>query len=431
MLIRQFILASLVLAFFSLTFVSTATGQDTLKTMPNGTDGLVFTYRDTASNQVDKLPPNSYVGSKTTFKIGLGWIYDFTTYQQDATFKKQMDTAGFDLGPTFKTPDFRILGSGVIKSKRYLAFKFAYMYDGDAKKWLVRESGLTIGVPELFGNIFIGRTKEGFSMIKVMNGHSGITNERQMALDVIPIMADGIKWMGALPKSRIFWNLGYFNDLTSKGQGFSTFQWQYVARVGWLAFNNTKEKTLLHIAGNFQYSKPLDGKMTMNSSPESNPTPQILNTGSFATDKSTHIGGEIYYKKGSFMIGSEVVTHKFHADKSASHQFTGGDVILSYFFGGNDRPYTTTGSIFQFVPVRKSVFKGGPGEFEAVVRFSKFSLDDKEIRGGSFWRLTPMINWYLAKQIRMEFIYGYGKFDRYGMQGKVQFFESRIQFSVL
>src|SRR5215831_3908681 len=166
-------------------------GQDTSKTMPNGTDGLVFTPHsaDTIKSQLKNLQPNEFEGKIATFKIGLGYIHDFVTYRESKEFRQQMDTAGFDLKPTFQVRDFRILGSGELKTKRYLAFKFAYMYDGDAKTWLVRESGITIGVPELAGNIFIGRTKEGYSMVKVMNGHSPWTAERQMSIDVIPILA--------------------------------------------------------------------------------------------------------------------------------------------------------------------------------------------------------------------------------------------------
>ncbi len=43
-----------------------------------------------------------------------------------------------------------------------------------------------IGVPELRGEYFVGRTKEGFLLNKVMIGYSGWTMERQMAIDVIP-----------------------------------------------------------------------------------------------------------------------------------------------------------------------------------------------------------------------------------------------------
>src|SRR4030095_713367 len=146
--------------------------------------------------------------------------------------EQQMDSAGLDVGKAkLETRDFRIMGSGVLKTKRPISWKFAYMYDADDKVWRSRETGVTIGVPELAGHLFIGRTKEGYSMVKVMNGHSPWGAERQMALDVIPILADGIKYFGNLPKSRVFWNLAYFNDIFSKGQSFSTYAWQYDARI--------------------------------------------------------------------------------------------------------------------------------------------------------------------------------------------------------
>jgi phosphate-selective porin OprO/OprP len=77
------------------------------------------------------------------------------------------------------------------------------------------------------------------------------------------------------------------------------------------------------------------------------------------------------------------------------------------------------------------VFKGGWGEWEGVIRVSTFDLNDGSIRGGQMWRITPMINWYLSKIVRMEFIYGYGILDRYDLNGAVQFFESRIQFTMM
>ena len=72
--------------------------------------------------------------------------------------------------------------SGVFKTKRTISWKFAYMYDGDGKYWMIRETGFTIGVPELFGHIFVGRTKEGYS--------HGQSNERPFTMDCRK--ADGI-----------------------------------------------------------------------------------------------------------------------------------------------------------------------------------------------------------------------------------------------
>jgi phosphate-selective porin OprO/OprP len=417
----------LVAAFFFLPFKSWC--QADKKTVPNGTDGLVLVIPPDDS-LVKKLPANEFNGHYSTLKIGLGYIGDYAAFKLSDEFKQQMDSAGLTFDNKYETRDFRLMFSGALKTKRAITWKFAYMYDGDEKKWMIRETGVTIGVPELAGHIFIGRTKEGYSMIKVMNGHSGVTAERQMALDVIPILADGIKWFGYLPKPRIFWNLGYYNDFVSKDQGFSTYAWQYVARVGWLPYYDKEKNKVLHIAANLRYGKPLDGKITLKSRPESNPAPQIINTGSFQSDHSSHIGAELYYSNSKLLIGSEVMMHNFQSEKGEDHQFVGGDVAVSYLFGGT-RPYTTVGSIFGFVKVQKPVFKGGWGAWEAVLRLSSLDLDDGSIQGGKLWRITPMVNWYLTKVARLEFIYGYGVLDRYNLNGSLQIFQARLQLSIL
>ncbi|MGC3944304.1 MAG: porin [Chryseolinea sp.] len=404
------------------------------KVVPNGSDGLDLTVPTPDSINTKKpevVSPQEIAAPFSTFRIGLGLIYDATTYKADDVFNQQMDSLGTKLDPQIKLRDFRILGSGVFRTKRTLSWKFAFMYDGNIGSWLVRESGFTIGVPELWGHFFIGRTKEGFSMVKVMNGHSPWTNERQMALDPIPILADGIKWFGFEPNTRIFWNLGAFNDVLSKDQGFSTFEWQYVARIGFMPIYDKENSRILHIAANLRYGKPDNGQFAIKSRPESTPTPFVLTSGTFAADRSDHIGYEIYYSNKRFMVGSEGMVHNFHAKAGEDHSFYGGDVMLSYFLTGTTRPYKTDGSIFGFVNVRKSVFKGGWGEFEAVLRASTFNVNDGSVQGGQFWRITPMVNWYLSRIMRMEFTYGYGIFDRYGLRGTTSFFESRIQFTVM
>ncbi|MBK7651193.1 MAG: hypothetical protein IPJ20_11330 [Flammeovirgaceae bacterium] len=69
--------------------------------------------------------------------------------------------------------------------------------------------------------------------------------------------------------------------------------------------------------------------------------------------------------------------------------FFGGEVVASYMITGESRPYHTATGILGFVPVKKSVFKGGPGAWEALVRVSTLDLDDGMIKGGKFWRITP------------------------------------------
>src|ERR1700756_4781375 len=96
--------------------------QDTVKTLPNGTDGLEFIERPIDTVLVHKkkeLPANEFEGTYSTYRIGMGYIGDFTAYGQSATFKRQMDSLGLNLTPHYQTRDFRVLFSGrLLKTQR-------------------------------------------------------------------------------------------------------------------------------------------------------------------------------------------------------------------------------------------------------------------------------------------------------------------------
>ena len=80
--------------------------------------------------------------------------------------------------------------------------------------------------------------------------------------------------------------------------------------------------------------------------------------------------------------------------------------------------------------LRAPVFQGGPGAWEIVNRFSYADLTSGPVQGGKFWRFTPMVNWYLSDNVRLEMTYGYGSLDRFGLVGKTQFFQTRIQLQL-
>jgi phosphate-selective porin OprO/OprP len=305
------------------------------------------------------------------------------------------------------------------------------MFDGVTDAWFLRETGFMINVPELWGNFFIGRTKEGFSLNKVMNAVAGWGMERQMALDVIPILADGIKWLGYLPKQRILWNLGVYTDWISHDESFSTYEWQTVVRVGWLPMYSREDNTVFHVGFSYRYGKPDDDVIRLRSRPESNPAPNFLDTDKITTNGSHHVGGEVYFSTGPWMFGSEVYVHQFNSPEASSRIFYGGDISATYMITGEARPYSTVSGIYGFAPVDRPVFKGGPGAWEAVMRFSTYDLDDGPVHGGKYWKLTPMLNWYLSKEVRLELAYGYGVLDRFNLKGATQFFQARIQLTLL
>ncbi|MCU0382407.1 MAG: porin [Chitinophagaceae bacterium] len=401
--------------------------------IPDGTQGemLEVVTSDSSRMQWKDKRWRLFNGRFTTFKFGGAVLYEYAAFAQDENSQKQMDSLGTPLADQFKFRDVRVYMSGQLKTKRTISWKAGFMYDGPSNSWFVRETGVMVGVPEISSSFFVGRTKEGYSLNKVMNGYAGWGLERQMAIDMIPILADGIKWLGYLPKQRIFWNTGIFTDWLSKDESFSTYRWQFITRAGWLPILSPSTNTVLHIGFNYRYGKVAGGEMQLRSRPETNPAPYFISTGKFQSEHSNHVGYEVYYKAGAFLAGSEYHWHKFNAPAYGNPLFKGGELMVSYLFTGESRPYHTSTSILGFVPIKKSVFKGGLGAIEGVLRFTQFDLDGGNIQGGKFWRITPMVNWYMSKDIRLEFAYGYGVLDRFNIKGGTQFFQARIQVALL
>lgn len=401
------------------------------KTIPDGTQGEVFEL-DSGAVSAKKKKWNLFPGTYSSLKIGGGFLYEFAGYSQDLASQQQMDSLGTKLEPTFKVRDFRFVVSGQLKkTRRSITWKGGFMYDAASDSWLVRETGIMVGMPELSGYVFVGRTKEGFSLNKVMNGYAGWGMERQMALDVIPILADGIKWLGFIPKQRLIYNVGIFTDWLSHGQSFSTYDWQANVRMAWLPMYEPARNKLVHIGTSLRYGKIDGGTIRVRSRPEANPAPYFIDTGEFPAARSIHYGIEFYYTNGPWMIGSEFYWHRFDSPGLSNPSFYGGEWVVSYILTGQSRPYSTVSGIYAFVPVPEPVLKGGWGTWELLFRLTSLDLDDGLIRGGKLWRFTPMINWYMSDHLRLEFVYGYGVMDRFGLSGTTQFFQARMQFTVL
>jgi phosphate-selective porin OprO/OprP len=283
-----------------------------------------------------------------------------------------------------------------------------------------------IAVPELWGHLFVGRTKEGFSVNKVMAGYAGWTLERATISDAsIPILADGVKWLGYVPRLGLIWNLGMYVDWLSEGQAFSTYKHQVAGRLAWLPVMS--EETVLHVGFSARYGEPKDRELRLRSRPEANPAPYFVDTETFDANSTKMFALEAYYRPGPFLFGSEYFVQKAETPESGSLWFHGGDAVVSWLLTGETRAYNTRGGFFSLVSPARTVFQGGPGAWEFVARLSYVDLDNGPVRGGRFWRFTPMVNWYLSDHVRLEFAYGYGTLNRFNVAGTTQFFQSRLQ----
>ncbi|HZL85975.1 MAG TPA: porin [Candidatus Krumholzibacteria bacterium] len=369
---------------------------------------------------------NEYEGPYFTIRLGAGFLYEGAAYSQDDASQQQ-----FDLEPDTKVRDTRFLLRGRFKTKRPISWSAGIMYDGATDDWLFRETGVMVAVPELWGHFFIGRTKEGFSLNKVMSGYAGWTMERSSMSDAtIPILGDGVKWLGYVPKRHLIWNLGYYLDSYNARQAFSTYDNQVVARVAWLPILSEDDRTLLHVGVNGRYGNVDEDLLQIRARPEANPAPYFVDTGSFAARHTSMAGWEAYYRSGPWMFGNEYWFQKVESETAGDPVFQGGDVVATWILTGETRAYNTVGGFFKSVSPARTLFEGGPGAVEAVLRFSYIDLDGGSLRGGKFWRLTPMVNWHMSDHVRLELTYGYGKLDRFDVRGGTHFFQSRLQLTM-
>jgi phosphate-selective porin OprO and OprP len=369
---------------------------------------------------------NEYEGPLGSIRVGFGFLLDYAAFDQDDVNKEQVE-----VDSQWKYRDARALFSGRLNFKRPTTWSAGIMYDFARKQWVFRQTGIMVAVPELWGHIFAGRTKEGFSLNKVMIGYGGWTIERgQMSDATLPILADGVKWLGYVSKAHIIWNLGWYGDALSEGQTFSSYESQVSARFVWVPVLSANGGTLLHFGLSERYGKVNSGKLRLRARPGAFAAPYFVDTNEFAADSTTMTGLELYYRPGRFTFGSEYFWQTVNAPASGDPLFHGGEVFGTWLITGETRSYNTKGGYFNQVSPKRSIFSGGPGAWEVVGHFSRIDLDGGSITGGKFWRFTPMVNWYLSDNIRLEFVYGHSSLNRFNSVGKTQFFQTRLQFQL-
>jgi phosphate-selective porin OprO and OprP len=396
---------------------TTRAGRDTILE-----DGLTAGEADGEPRRRRLVKWNEYEGPFITFRFGAGFLVDYTSYLQDEASKEQ-----FSLEPGYKLRDFRLIMGGRIKTKRRITYQAGLMYDAPTKSWFVRQTGFMVAVPELWGHFFIGRSKAGISENRVMVGYDGWGIERAPISETIPLLADGVKWLGYLPSRHLLWNLGWFTDLLSEGQSFSYFDNQVAARIIWVPMVSDSVGKLVHIGLNLSTGKPNEGKLQVRSRPENFLAPYFLDTGKFPAQRARQVGLEAYYRPGPWLFGAESYLEKVESPEAHDPTFRGSDFVVSWLITGETRRYNTVGGYFKAVSPAKTLFEGGPGAWEAVLRYSYTNLNSGTLQGGKFWRITPMVNWHMSDNARLEFVYGYGTLDRFELKGKTQFFQSRIQ----
>ncbi len=176
-----------------------------------------------------------------------------------------------------------------------------------------------------------------------------------------------------------------------------------------------KEDKVLDLGVAFRYGVPENHTLRLKSRPEAFTAPYFLDTGSFSANSTWTLGYEAYYRADRWLFGSEYWWMHISSPSTNNPVVNGGDIVATYLFNDASRVYNTAGGFFRAVSPKRSVFQGGPGAWELVLRYSYINLDSQKLTGGTFARITPMVNWHMSNNMRLEMAYGYGRLDRFAL----------------
>ena len=129
-------------------------------------------------------------------------------------------------------------------------------------------------------------------------------------------------------------------------------------------------------------------------------------------------------------MGGEYFMQKVDAPESGDPSFQGAEAVFSWLLTGEVRVYSTQNGDFKQISPLRTVFSGGPGAWEARGARQHRRSRQRADFGGTFWRFTPMVNWYMSDHARLEIAHGYGSLNRFGLIGKTHFFQTRLQLQL-
>ena len=216
-----------------------------------------------------------------------------------------------------------------------------------------------------------------------------------------------------------------FTNWLSEGEAFSHYSHQVVGRLAYLQMESDTAGTLWHAGAGVHIGNPQHDSLQLRSKPEVFESPNFIDT-VFPASSGTIAGVEIYRRDGPWLYGTEYYVEKANSTQANNPHFMEG-MRSSRGTSRARRDRTSRRTARSPISPARPVWQGGHGALEAVLRVSYSDLDSDSLSGGKFWRVTPMVNWYLNDQARLEVSYGVGGLQRFGTHSTTEFFQARLQ----
>ncbi|MEM7049652.1 MAG: porin [Acidobacteriota bacterium] len=302
----------------------------------------------------------------------------------------------------------RLFFSGTI----YERVEFKAQYDfagGDAN---IRD--LYIGIKNEWGSIRFGHQFEPFSLQALTSSKYIAFLERALPVEAFsPGRNSGVRLHGSQGDT-LNWGVGAFYDADSFGDSTDEDRVNVTGRIGFRPFYQDKGARMLHL-GVAATVKDTESTLRFRSRPEAHLSDRFVNTGNFAADGATLLGGELAGVFGPFWFSGEYMQADADAPAVGDPTFDGYYVQAGYYLTGEHRRFKPSGGAFDRQKPKNIFGKdSGVGAWEIAARISSLDLNDGAVTGGEIDNYSLALNWYLNPATRMMINYVHADVDTVG-----------------
>ena len=181
-----------------------------------------------------------------------------------------------------------------------------------------------------------------------------------------------------------------------------------------LALGNATEGEgqLLHMAISGSTQQPNDNVLRFTATPgvgfneldfrtDATPVPAFADTGSFAADGLSILGGEVAYALGPVLFRGEVIAADVRTP-SGRASLGGWYAETSWAVTGEARGYNRLIGVFKGLEPATAVGAGGTGAIELAARYDTVTLTDGPVTGGRLRNVTLGVNWVPVQRLKIQ-----------------------------
>lgn len=281
------------------------------------------------------------------------------------------------------------------------------------------------------GRLRVGRQKVGGGMEWELPLTDWAFMERSSSSSAfVPQRNVGVILTSTFANQRGMWSTGWFNDWFAKDNSFSGNGNQYTGRFTFLPVDSGPNgDTLVEVGSAVFYKEATNGKLQYRARPEINQSDYFVDTGNLVADHSFTSQFETMVIRGPLQVFGELHLTPVTSRENGNPFFYGGFAGVSYLLTGEHHGYNRLGG-FQTRLTPSSSIGPGRGAWEVAGRYSYVNLIDGLVDGGVMSRWTGALSWYLSREWKFQFNYGYITLDKGGTRGHAHGLSSRISWNM-